>query len=105
MWKDGASLRPMAHVLLNSEIVNAEIKMERRRHAHRAEIRGAVRSCSNVVHLGKAGDFSQVGNTSSVHDGRANVIDKLLLNQLLAIVDAFEYFPNSQWRCRLLADY
>ncbi len=49
--KDGVGFRRVTHILLNSKIVNAEIKMQRRRHAHRAEIGGAVRSRADVVHL------------------------------------------------------
>ncbi len=56
--KDGVRFRRVTHILLNSKIVNAEIKMQRSRHAHRAEIRGAVRSRADVVHLRQAGDFS-----------------------------------------------
>ena len=56
--KDGVGFQRVTHVLLNSKIMNAEIKMECRRHAHRTEISGAVRSCTDVVHLRQARDFS-----------------------------------------------
>src|SRR5260370_31577581 len=39
-----------------------------------------------------------------MHHGCTNVVDKLFLNQLLAIINAVENLSDRQWSCRVLAD-
>jgi len=55
-----------------------------------------MRSRANLVHLGQAGNFSQMGNTSRVHHRRANVVNQLLLDQSLAVENRIEYLPHGQ---------
>src|SRR5258707_5492257 len=67
-------------------------------HAYGAHIGGAVTTGADLVQLGKAGDFSQMGNSCGVHHGGADVIDQLLLNELLAIEDGVEDFTDGERR-------
>src|SRR4029077_5568985 len=53
---------------------------------------------ANLIQLGEAGDFSQVGNSACVHDGGADVIDELFLDELLAIEDGVENFADGERR-------
>src|SRR5882724_7542247 len=85
--KDAIGFVSVAHVFLDAEIVDAEIEVESGGHADRAHIGGAVTAGADVVEVGEAGDFSQMGNSAGVHDGGADVIDQLFLDELLAIVD------------------
>src|SRR5258708_23665164 len=98
MWKYTISLRRVTHVLLNPEIGNTQIKMQSRSHAHRTQIRSAVRSGSDVINFGKAGYFAQMRNATSVNYGRSDVVDHLLLNKLLAVIDGVEHFAHGK-RC------
>jgi hypothetical protein len=58
MRKDGVGFFRMAHVLLNSKIVDTEVEVECGGHADGAKVRGAVATGSNMIHFGEVGDFS-----------------------------------------------
>src|ERR1700687_6203242 len=96
--EDAIGFRGVVHVFLNAEIVDAEIEMQSGGHADGAHIGGAVTAGADQVNLGKAGNFSQMGNSTGVHDGGADVIDELLLNELLAVVDGVENFADGERR-------
>ena len=59
---------------------------------------------ANVVHGGKVGDPPQMRDAAGMHDGCANVIDQLFLNQGFAIPDRIEYLAHRQRRDGVLAD-
>src|SRR4030095_11660384 len=92
------------HVLLDAEVVHAQIKMQRSCHANGTQISRSVRSGSHLIHLGEIGNFSQVRNAACMDDRGANVIDELFLNELLAVVDCVEHLANRQGRGRVLAN-
>src|SRR5467141_1322112 len=98
MREDAIGFGGVVHVFLDAEIVDAEIEMEGGGHADRAHIGGAVTAGADLVQLGEAGDFSQMGNSAGVHDRGADVVDELLLNELLAIEDGVEDFADSERR-------
>src|SRR5258708_5166965 len=96
VWKYFVRVLTMPHVFLNTEIVNTEVEVQGRRHADRTQVRCAMRPRTNLVHLGQAGNFSQMGNATRVHHRRANVVNQVLLDQLLAIENRIEYLTNRQ---------
>ena len=97
-------LRGVAHVLLNSKIVNAQVKVQRCGHAHRAHVRCPMRSCPHLIHFGQAGNFLHLREAAGMNDRGANIVDQLLLNELLAIEDAVEHFAHGQRRRRMPAN-
>src|SRR5438034_9919290 len=78
--------------------MDVEIKVQRCSHANGAEIRGSMRSSSHLIQLGKARDLAQVSNAARMNHGRADEIDELLLDELLAIVNCGENFPHGESR-------
>src|SRR5260370_36307307 len=96
--KDAIGFGGVVHVFLNAEIVNAEIEMQSGGHAYGAHIGGAVTTGADLVQLGKAGDFSQMGNSCGVHHGGAELIGPRLLTELLAIEDGVEDFADGERR-------
>ncbi len=82
------------HVLLDAEVVDAQVEVQRRGHAHRAQIGGAMAARAHLVQLGQRGDLPQVGDASGVDDRRPHVVDELLLNELLAIEDRVEHLAD-----------
>src|SRR6185295_661289 len=43
-------------------------------------------------------------DAAGVHDGRADVVDQLFLNELLAVVDGIEHLADGERRRRVLSD-
>ena len=58
------------HVLLDAEVVHAQVEVQRRGHADRAQVGGAVAAGAHVVQLGQRRDLAQVRDAAGVHDGR-----------------------------------
>src|ERR1700733_3337474 len=104
VWKHRVSFVSVAHVFLNTEIVDGKINMERRRHAYRAQIRSAVRSHSHLIYLGQVGDLFQVCNSARMNDGRTDIVDQLLLDKLLAVKDRVKHFADRKRSCRVATD-
>ena len=102
--EDAVGLGGVGHVLLNAEVVHGQIEVQRRRHADRRQIGRAMRAGPHVVQLGEVRDPPQVRDPARVHDRRADVIDELLADQLLAVVDRREHLAHRQRRGRVLAD-
>src|ERR1700676_1399324 len=94
----------VVHVFLNAEIGNAEIEMQSGGHAHGAHIRSAVASGTDVIYVGEAGDFSEMRNSAGVPDSRADIVDQLFVNELLAIVDGVENLADGE-RCGGVSPY
>src|SRR5260370_3293818 len=92
------------HEFLNTEIVNAQIKMQRGGHAHGAHIYGAVAPGADLIQSRQACDLPQVRYSTRMHNRRPDVVDELLLNELLAIVDRIENLADRYWRSGVLAD-
>ena len=60
MRKHAIGLVRMPHVFLDAEIVDAQVEMERRRHADGAQIGRTVRSGFHLVHLGQVRDLAEM---------------------------------------------
>ena len=58
----------------------------------------------HLVQIGQRRDPAQMSDAAGMHHGRADVVDQLLLDQLLAVPDAVEHFADRQRRRRVLAD-
>ena len=86
----------MLHVLLNAEVVYAEIEVQRCPHADGTQVGGPMGPGSNLVHFRKVRNPAQMRDSSRMHDRGADVIDQLLLYALLAIIDSVENFAHSQ---------
>ena len=54
--EDAVRFRAVDHVLLDAEVVDAQIEMQRRGHAHRREVRGAVTTGAHMEELGQVGE-------------------------------------------------
>ena len=104
MRENSVGFFKVVHVFLNAEIVNAQIEMQRGRHAYWTHVGGAVAPRSHVIKFCQAGDFLQMGNPPRMHDRGSNVVDELLLNQQLAIVNRVENLTHRQGNRGVLAD-
>lgn len=104
MGEDGVRFGSVPHIFLNPEIMHAEIEVERGSHADWAQICGAMGTRSHVIYVGEIRNSPQVRDSARVHDGGADIVDQLFLDQLLAIVDAVEHFTDRERRGGVLAD-
>src|SRR2546430_1709225 len=104
MREDPIRLFGVAHVLLNPEVVNAQIEVQRRCHANGTEIGRAVRAGLHLMHLREVRDLPQVRDAAGMNDGCPNVIDELLLNELLTVENRVEHLSDGNRRRRVLAD-
>jgi len=102
--KHAVRFRGVAHVFLNAEIGDAEIEMQSGGSADGAHVRGAVAAGADLIDFCKAGNFSEMGNSASVHDGGADVVDQLLLDELLAIVNGIENLADGERRSGMAAN-
>ena len=59
---------------------------------------------AHLVQRGQVGDAPQVRDAAGVHDGRADVVDQLVLDQVLAVPDRVEHLADRQRRRGVLAD-
>jgi hypothetical protein len=59
---------------------------------------------ADLIDFGEAGNFSEVRNSTGVHDRSANVVDQLFLDELLAIVDGIENLADGERRSGMAAN-
>ncbi len=64
-------------------------KCSRRRHGHRRQVGRAVAAgCrTHDSQVCETGDAAQMGDAAGMHDGGADMVDELFLDQLLAVPD------------------
>ena len=94
----------VAHVFLHAEIRCPQVEMQRRAHAHRRQIRGAVAAGTYLIEGGQIGNAAQMRDAAGVGNGHADVVDQLFLNQLLAVPDRVEHFADGNRRHGVLTD-
>ena len=104
VWEDALGLGRVMHVLLDSEVVDAQIEVQRRRQTHRTQVSGAMACRADVVKLAQMGDLAQVRYTSRVNDRVPDVIDQLLLDEQLAVENRVEYLADGDGCGGVLAD-
>src|SRR5207249_7145171 len=102
--KYGVGFGRVPHVLLDTEIVYPEIKMQGCPHANGRKIRGAMRAGAHVVELGELRDAAQVGDATGVHHRRPDEVDELLGDQCLTVVNGVEYLADGDGRNGVLAN-
>jgi hypothetical protein len=73
-------------------------KCKRRAHAHGRQVGGASGTRSHAVQRREVRDAPHVRDAAAVHDGRADVVDELVLDQVLAVPDRIEHFADGEWR-------
>jgi len=49
-----------------------------------------------LIELGQVSDLAQVADAARMDDGRANVVDELLANELFAIVNRGEHLATAE---------
>ena len=91
----------MPHVLLNAEIMNAQVEVQRSGHADRTQIGRAMRSGLHLMHLRKVRDLAEVCDAAGVDDRRSDVVDQLLLHQLLTVENRVEHLADGDRRRRV----
>src|ERR1700739_823251 len=84
----------MRHMLLNAEVRNAHIEMQRSSHAYGRQIGRAMAARLPAVQIGEACDATHMGDASGMNHGRSDVINQLLADQSLAVEDGVEYFTH-----------
>ena len=77
MRKHAIGLFGVPHVFLDAEVVDAEVEMQRRRHADRTQVGGAMRSGAHLVQLGEGRDLAQMADAAGAHHRGADVVDQL----------------------------
>src|SRR5690606_24600514 len=78
------------HVFLDAEVRHPGVEMQRRAHGHRRQVGGAVEAGTYLVQRREVGDAAHVADAAAVHDGGADVVDQLVLDQVLAVPDRVE---------------
>ena len=104
MREYGVGFRSVRHVLLNAEVMDRQIEMQRGRHAHRRKIRCAMATGADMKESRKIGDLLQMSQTAAMHHGHPDVVDPLLANQLLRIPDGIQSLSRGDRSRRMLAD-
>ena len=102
MRKDLVGLLRVEHVLLDAEVRHPGIEMQRRAHAHRRQVGRAVKAGADLMQCREVGDPAHVRDAAGVHDGRADVVDQLALDQMLAVPDRIEDLTDRERRDRML---
>jgi hypothetical protein len=81
-----------------------EVEVQRRTHAHRRQVGGAVAAGAHLVERRQVGDAPQVRDAAGVDHRGADVVDELVLDQVLAVPDGVEHLAHGQRRGGVLAD-
>ena len=102
--EDLVGQRRVRHQFLDAEVGHPQPEVHGRGHAHRRQVGRAVEAGAHLVHRREVGDAAHVRDAAGVHDGRADVVDQLLADQVLAVPDRVEDFADRQRRGRVLAD-
>src|SRR5262249_55109610 len=68
MWEDLVGFLGVMHVFLNAEVVDAEVKMQRRAHAHGAQVRCAVRTGTHLIKLSQVRDLPEMSDAAGMND-------------------------------------
>src|SRR5947209_5764604 len=82
--KNVVGLSGVPHILLDTEVMHAEIEVERGGHAYGTQVRCAVAAGAHLIEFRQTGDLAQVGDSSGMDDRCPDVVNELLLDQLLA---------------------
>src|SRR6185503_4286069 len=80
-------LPAVAHVLLDTEVGNPGVEVQRRTQRDRREIGGAVKSGPHLVHCREIGNAAHMGDTAGMHESRADEVDEPALDEALTIPD------------------
>ena len=104
MREHGIGLRRVPHVFLDAEIRDRSVQVQRRAHADRRQIGRAMAAHPHVVQGGEIRDAAQVRDAAGVHDRRADIVDQLFLDELLAVPDRVEHLADGERRHGVLAD-
>ena len=102
--KNGVSFFVVGHEFLYAEVGHPGVKVQGGAHADRRQVGGAVAAGAHLVHGGKVGNTAQVRDAAGVHDGGADVVNELVLNQVFAVPQAVENLTHGQRRGGVLAD-
>src|ERR1700734_1784320 len=57
MWKSFLRLRVMQHVFLNTKVIDGDIQVQRRSHAHRRHVAGPMATSAYVIDSGEIGNL------------------------------------------------
>ena len=104
LLEHGIGLRPVLHVLLNSEIVDGEPEVHGRRHAHRRDVGGPVHPRLDLV-LGRVIEqLFEVGDPAGVRHGATHVVDELLADEQLVVPHRIEDLADRERGGGVLTD-
>ncbi len=78
--------------------------MQRRRHGDGRQVGRAVTAGSHLIEVGKRGDLPQMGQAARMDDGRTDIVDQPVLDQMLGIPYRVEDFSHRQRGRCVLAD-
>ena len=102
MRKDVVGLLRVQHVFLDAEVRHPGIEMQRRAHAHRRQVGRAVKPGTDLVRVREVRDPAHVRDAAGVHDGRADEVDQLAFDELLAVPDRIEDLTDRERRDGML---
>ena len=104
MREDRIGLLGVAHILLDPEIGDPGVEVQRAAHGDGRQVGGAVAAGADLVQRGEVGNAAQVRDAARTHDGAADEVDQLVLDQVLGVPDRVEDLAHSQRRRRMLAN-
>ena len=81
-------LRVMQHVFLNAEIIDRDIQVQSRGHAHRRHVARPMATSAHVINSGEIGNLLHRCQAAAVHHAHAQVVDKLLADKVNLGADA-----------------
>jgi len=85
----------VSHVLLDAEVGDGDVEVQRGGEADGREIVGTVGAAADVVEIGELEDAPEVGDPTGVDDVGADEVDELLGDELLAVPDGVEDLPTA----------
>jgi len=92
------------HVLLNSEVVDSDAKVQGCRHSDGGKVCGSVESSSHMIESCEIRGLPGVSDASAMHDCHSDVVNPLTANQIVGIPEGVEDLASRDWSDRVPAD-
>ena len=102
--EDFIGLLRVDHPLLDAEVRHPGIEVQRCAHADRRQVGRTVEARAHLVECREVREPAHVRNAAGMHDRRADEVDQVLLDEMLAIPDGVEDLADRQRRHGVMPD-
>src|SRR6185369_3630985 len=101
---DSIRLIRVRHVFLYAEVVNRSIEVKRSSHRDGRQVRGAVKSCANVVEFREIRSLLEVSYTAAMDQRHPQIVDPLVADEIVRVPDRIEDLAHCNGRGCVLTD-